>query len=63
MMTYIFMIDFVLPTCPKVLAHVIPANTRMLLVCLMVLGWNTESSMLVPHFWVLALVARCLDLI
>jgi hypothetical protein len=25
MMTYIFMIGFVLPTCPKVLAHVIPA--------------------------------------
>jgi hypothetical protein len=23
-MTYIFMIDFVLPTCPKVLAHIIP---------------------------------------
>jgi hypothetical protein len=31
---------------------------------LMVLGWNAESSKkLVPHFWVLALVARCLDLI
>jgi hypothetical protein len=28
--------------------------TRMLLVCLMVLGWNSESSKLVPHFWVLA---------
>jgi hypothetical protein len=25
MMTYTFMIDFVLPTCPKVLTHVIPA--------------------------------------
>jgi hypothetical protein len=35
----------------------------MLLVFLMALGWNSESSMLVRHFWVLALVARCLDLI
>jgi hypothetical protein len=26
----------------------------MLLVCLMVIGWNSESSKLVPHFWVLA---------
>jgi hypothetical protein len=34
----------------------------MLLVCLIVLGWNSESSKLVPNFWVLALVARCLDL-
>jgi hypothetical protein len=25
MMTYIFMINFILPTCPKMLAHVIPA--------------------------------------
>jgi hypothetical protein len=24
MMTYIFTIDFVLPTCPKALAHIIP---------------------------------------
>jgi hypothetical protein len=29
----------------------------------MVLGWNSESSKLVSHFWVLALVACCLDLI
>jgi hypothetical protein len=35
----------------------------MLLVCLMVLGLNSESLRFVPHFWVLALVARCLDLI
>jgi hypothetical protein len=28
MMTYIFMIDYVLPTCPKVLAHVIHAMER-----------------------------------
>jgi hypothetical protein len=27
-MTYIFMIDFVLPTCPNVLAHVIPVMDR-----------------------------------
>jgi hypothetical protein len=26
MMTYIFTIDFILSTCPKVLAHVIPHN-------------------------------------
>jgi hypothetical protein len=26
-------------------------------------GWNSESSNLVPHFWVLVLAARCLDLI
>jgi hypothetical protein len=36
--------------------------TRMLLVCLMVLGWNSESSRLIPHCWVSALVAWCLDL-
>jgi hypothetical protein len=24
MMTYIFKIDFVLPTCPKVITHIIP---------------------------------------
>jgi hypothetical protein len=35
----------------------------MLLVCLIVLGWNLESSKLVPHFSVLTLVACCLDLI
>jgi hypothetical protein len=29
----------------------------------MVLGWNSESSKPIPHFWVLALVAHCLDLI
>jgi hypothetical protein len=34
-----------------------------LLVCLIVPGWNSESSKLVPHFWVPALVVRCLDLI
>jgi hypothetical protein len=28
MMTYIFTIDSVLPTCPKVLAHVIPTIER-----------------------------------
>jgi predicted nuclease with TOPRIM domain len=28
----------------------------MLLVCLTVPGWNSESSKLIPHFWVLALV-------
>jgi hypothetical protein len=28
----------------------------------MVLDWNSESSKLVPPFWVLALVARFLDL-
>jgi hypothetical protein len=28
MMAYIFMIDYVLSTCPKVLAHVIPAIER-----------------------------------
>jgi hypothetical protein len=28
MMTYIFRIDYVLPTCPKVLAHIIPAMKR-----------------------------------
>jgi hypothetical protein len=33
------------------------------LTCLMVPDWNLESSKLVPHFWVPALVARCLDLI
>jgi hypothetical protein len=27
-MTYIFTIDYVLPTCPKMLAHVIPAMER-----------------------------------
>jgi hypothetical protein len=37
--------------------------TRMLLVFLMVLGWNSESLKLVPHFWLLAQVARCLNLI
>jgi hypothetical protein len=35
----------------------------MLLVSLIVLDWNSESLKLVPHFWVPALVARCLDLI
>jgi hypothetical protein len=30
---------------------------------LMVVGWNSESSNLIPHFWVLALAARCLNLI
>jgi hypothetical protein len=35
----------------------------MLLVCLIVSGWNSESSKLVLHSWVLALVVRCLDLI
>jgi hypothetical protein len=34
-----------------------------LLVCLIVPGWNSESSKLVLHFWVPALVVRCLDLI
>jgi hypothetical protein len=29
----------------------------------MVLGWNSESSRFIPHFWVLALIARYLDLI
>jgi hypothetical protein len=29
----------------------------------MVPDWNSESSKLVPHFWVPALVAWCLDLI
>jgi hypothetical protein len=33
----------------------------MLLVCLMVLGWNSVSSRLIPHIWVLALVDCCLD--
>jgi hypothetical protein len=28
MMTYIFTIDYVLPTCTKVLAHVIPTMER-----------------------------------
>jgi regulator of replication initiation timing len=28
----------------------------MLLVCLIVLGWNSDSSKLIPHIWVLALV-------
>jgi hypothetical protein len=28
MMTYTFMIDYVLPTCPKVLTHIIPAMER-----------------------------------
>jgi hypothetical protein len=37
--------------------------TRMLPVYLIVSGWNSESSKLIPHFWVLALVVRCLDLI
>jgi hypothetical protein len=37
--------------------------TRILLVYLTVPGWNSESSKLVPHFWMLALVVRCLDLI
>jgi hypothetical protein len=32
----------------------------MLLVYLMVLGWNSESLRLVPHFWLLALVAPLL---
>jgi hypothetical protein len=35
----------------------------MLHVFLMVPDWNSESSKIVPHFWVLALVAHCLDLI
>jgi hypothetical protein len=35
----------------------------MLLVCLIVSGWNSESSKLVLHSCVLALVVRCLDLI
>jgi hypothetical protein len=35
----------------------------MLLVCLMVLGWNSESSKLVPHCLVLAPLVLCLDLI
>jgi hypothetical protein len=35
----------------------------MLLVCLIVVDWNSESSKLVPHYWVHALVVRCLDLI
>jgi hypothetical protein len=34
-------------------------NCKMLLACLIVLDWNSESSKPVPHFWVLALVARC----
>jgi hypothetical protein len=29
MMTYIFTINFVLSTCPKVLTHVIPAMERI----------------------------------
>jgi hypothetical protein len=37
--------------------------THILLICFIVLGWKSESSKLVPHFLVLALVARCLDLI
>jgi hypothetical protein len=37
--------------------------THMFLVCLMVLDWNSESLKLIPHFWVLALVAHYLDLI
>jgi hypothetical protein len=37
--------------------------THMLLVCLIVPNWNSESSRLVPHFWVPALVVRRLDLI
>jgi hypothetical protein len=28
-MTYIFTIDYVLSTCPKVLAHIIPAIERI----------------------------------
>jgi hypothetical protein len=28
MMTYIFTIDYILSTCPKVLAHVIPVMER-----------------------------------
>jgi hypothetical protein len=37
--------------------------THILLVCLIVPDWNSESSKLVPHLWVSVLVARCLDLI
>jgi hypothetical protein len=37
--------------------------TRMLLGYLTVASWNSESSKLVPHFWLPALAARCLDLI
>jgi hypothetical protein len=37
--------------------------TRILLVCLIELGWNLESSRLIPHFWVLVLLVLCLDLI
>jgi hypothetical protein len=35
----------------------------MLVVCLMVLGWNSESSNLISQCLVLALVVLCLDLI
>jgi hypothetical protein len=35
----------------------------VLLACLIVSDWNSGSSKLVPHFWVPALVVRCLDLI
>jgi hypothetical protein len=35
----------------------------MLLVCLMVLGCNSERLKLIPHFWVPAVIACCLDLI
>jgi hypothetical protein len=37
--------------------------TLVLQVCLMVLGWNSESSKLVPRCSVLVLVILCLDLI
>jgi hypothetical protein len=29
MMTYIFMINYVLPTCPTMLAHIIPTMERI----------------------------------
>jgi hypothetical protein len=35
----------------------------MLLVCLIVQDWNSDSSKLIPHFWVPTLVAYYLDLI
>jgi hypothetical protein len=37
--------------------------TLELLIYLMVSGWNSESSKLVPHRLVLVLVVTCLDLI